>query len=149
MFELIKLLDTVLRTISSDLEALFEQMPEGAASNFFRTTASEIVTSPTTFFAFAIVLNHDTQANIEEYIAVAAPSDIKATCTTSERLISYLESPVVFSVSFLIENKSKLLRDYMTDDNIRGALADMRAVVAEMTAMIPHKSEYYRADTSS
>ncbi|WP_281287481.1 hypothetical protein [Aliirhizobium smilacinae] len=35
MFELIKLLETVFRTISSDLEAWFARMPEGAAWNAF------------------------------------------------------------------------------------------------------------------
>lgn len=145
MFELINLLETVFRTISSDLEAWFEQMPEGAAWNVFSDYCIGDRNKSNDVFAFAIVLNHDTQANIEEYISAVAPSDIKASRTTSEGLISYLASPVVFSVSFVIEKKSKLLRDYMTDDNIRGALADMRAVVAEMTAMIPHKAEYYRA----
>jgi hypothetical protein len=33
----------------------------------------------------------------------------------------------------------------MTDDNIRGALQDMRHVVSQMAAMIPQKTDYYRA----
>lgn len=35
MFELIKLLETVYRTISTDLEAWFQQFPEGWAWNVF------------------------------------------------------------------------------------------------------------------
>lgn len=33
----------------------------------------------------------------------------------------------------------------MTDDNIRGALHDMREVVTQMASMIPEKVDYYRA----
>ncbi|TNM59423.1 hypothetical protein [Aliirhizobium smilacinae] len=51
---------------------------------------------------------------------------------------------MVFSINFVVEKKSKLLRDYMTDDNIRGALAEMRAIVAEMTTMIPQQGAHYR-----
>ena len=96
-------------------------------------------------FAFAIVLNHDTQSNIEEYIAAVAPSDIKGSRSSSQGLIEYLRCPVVFSVSYLVDKKSKLLRDCMTDDNIRGALQDMREVVAQMASMIPEKVDCYRA----
>jgi hypothetical protein len=144
MFELIKLLDTVYRTISADLEAWFEQFPQGVAWNVFSDYCVGYLNKANDTFAFAIVLNHDTQSNIEEYIAGVAPSDIKGSRTSSEGLISYLRSPVVFSISYLVEKKSKLLRDYMTDDNIRGALEDMRAVVAEMVVLIPEKVGHYR-----
>jgi len=42
MFELIKLLDTVYRTISADLEAWFEQFPQGSRRTCSPTTVSEI-----------------------------------------------------------------------------------------------------------
>lgn len=145
MFELIQLLETVYRTISADLEAWFEQFPEGLAWNVFSDYCIGDQNKANDVFAFAIVLNHDTQANIEEYIAAVAPSDIKGSRSSSEGLIQYLACPVVFSVSYLVQRKSKLLRDYMTDDNIRGALADMRHVVAQMAEMLPEQAAYYRA----
>lgn len=129
MFELINLLDTVYRTISDDLEAWFEQFPQGVAWNIFSDYCIGDPKKSNDTFAFVIVLNHDTQANISEYIAAVAPSDIKGSRTASEGLISYLGCPVVFSITYLVEKNSKLLRDYMTDDNILGALADMREIV--------------------
>ncbi|MBY3141830.1 hypothetical protein HFO65_29150 [Rhizobium laguerreae] len=145
MFELINLLDTVYRTILADLEAWFEQFPQGLAWNVFSDYCIGDQNKANDTFAFAIVLNHDTQSNIAEYIAAVAPSDIKGSRSSSEGLIEYLGCPVVFSVSYLVEKKSKLLRDYMTDDNIRGALQDMRDVVSQMAAMIPEKVDHYRA----
>ncbi|ARQ60504.1 MULTISPECIES: hypothetical protein [Rhizobium] len=145
MFELINLLETVYRTISADLEAWFQQFPEGLAWNVFSDYRIGDPSKANDTFAFAIVLNHDTQANIAEYIAGVAPSDIKGSRSSSEGLIAYLSCPVVFSISYLVEKKSKLLRDYMTDDNIRGALDDMREVVSQMAAMIPEKADHYRA----
>lgn len=143
MFELIKLLETVYRTISADLEVWFQQFPEGLAWNVFSDYCIGDQNKPNDVFAFAIVLNHDTQANIEEYISAVAPSDIKGSRSTSEGLIQYLGCPVVFSISYLVERKSKLLRDFMTDDNIIGALVDLRAVVMEMQAMLPDQAQYY------
>ncbi|KXF77908.1 hypothetical protein ATN84_25000 [Paramesorhizobium deserti] len=145
MFELINLLETVYRTISADLEAWFRQFPEGLAWNVFSDYCIGDSNKANDTFAFAIVLNHDTQSNIEEYIAAVAPSDIKGSRSSSQGLIEYLSCPVVFSVSYLIEKKSKLLRDYMTDDNIRGALQDMRDVVSQMVVMMPEKADHYRA----
>ncbi|SCB40624.1 hypothetical protein [Rhizobium hainanense] len=145
MFELINLLETVYRTISADLEAWFEQFPEGLAWNVFSDYCIADPKKANDTFAFAIVLNHDKQLNIEEYIAAVAPSDIKGSRSSSEGLIEYLGCPVVFSVSYLVDKKSKLLRDYMTDDNISGALQDMREVVGQIASMIPEKVDYYRA----
>ncbi|WFR97504.1 hypothetical protein [Rhizobium tumorigenes] len=144
MFELIRLLETVYGTITADLDAWFKQYPEGLAWNVFSDYCIGDQNKANDVFAFAIVLNHDTQANIEEYIAAVAPSDIKGSRSPSEGLISYLRSPVVFSISYLLPRKSKLLRDYMTDNNIRGAIEDMRAVVAEMIVLIPEKVGHYR-----
>ena len=144
MFELINLLDTVYRTISADLEAWFEQFPQGVAWNVISDYCIGDLKKSNDTFAFAIVLNHDTQANIAEYIAAVAPSDIKGSRSASEGLVAHLGSPVVFSVTYLVEKKSKLLRDYITDDNIRGALGDMREVVSQMVAMIPERSSHYR-----
>lgn len=145
MFELIKLLDTVYRTIAADLAVWFEQLPQGAAWNVFSDYCVGDANKSNDTFAFAIVLNHDTQANIEEYIGAVAPSDIKGSRSSSEGLISYLRSPVVFSIIYVVEKKSKLLRDYMTDDNIRGALQDMREVVSQLATIVPKKVDHYRA----
>jgi hypothetical protein len=77
MFELINLLETVYRTISVDLEAWFEQFPQGLAWNVFSDYCIGDPNKANVTFAFAIVLNHDTRSNLKEYIAAVAPSDIK------------------------------------------------------------------------
>jgi hypothetical protein len=88
MFELIKVLDTVYRTTSADPEVWFQQFPKGLAWNIFFDYCIGDQNKPNDIFAFAIVLNHDTQANIEQYIGAVAPSDLEGSRSSSEGLIS-------------------------------------------------------------
>ncbi|MDW9620232.1 hypothetical protein [Sinorhizobium meliloti] len=145
MFEFLNLLDTVYRTIAADMERWFEPFPDGQAWNVFSDYCIGDPKKANDTFAFAIVLNHDKQANISEYISAVAPSDMKGSRSASEGMISYLKSPVVFSVSYLVQRQTKLLRDYITDDNINAALDDLRQVVAHIMEQHPEKVAHYRA----
>ncbi|MQX73982.1 hypothetical protein [Sinorhizobium meliloti] len=145
MFEFLNLLDTVYRTIAADTERWFEPFPDGQAWNVFSDYCIGDPKKANDTFAFAIVLNHDKQANISEYISAVAPSDMKGSRSASEGMISYLKSPVVFSVSYLVQRQTKLLRDYITDDNINAALDDLRQVVAHIMEQHPEKVAHYRA----
>lgn len=145
MFEFLNLLDTVYRTIGDEMERWFAPFPEGQAWNVFSDYCIGDSKKANDTFAFAIVLNHDKQVNISEYISAVAPSDMKGSRSASEGMISYLKSPVVFSVSYLVQRQTKLLRDYITDDNINAALDDLREVVAHIMEQHPEKVAHYRA----
>lgn len=59
---------------------------------------------------------HDKAENICEYIAGAAPKDLKNTSKVPLGLVQYLtcEVPVTFSVSFVMKREATLLRDYLS-----------------------------------
>lgn len=145
MFEFHKLLDTSYRTIGVDMERWFAPFPEGLAWNVLSDYCISDPNKANDAFAFAIVLNLDKQANISEYISAVAPSDMKGSRSPSDGMISYLKSPVVFSVSYMVQRQAKLLRDYITDDNIKDALTDLRELVALIIAQHPEKIAHYRA----
>ncbi len=145
MLELLNLLNTSYRTIAIELERWFEPFPPKAAWNVFSDYCIAEEKKANDSFAFAVVLNHDTQANIEEYIAAVAPSDLKGSRSASEGLIRYLKSPVVFSVSYVVERQSRILRDYITDENIIAALPDLREVITLIMRDAPTTTPYYTA----
>ena len=145
MIDLLKLLNASFRTVASDMEQWFAQFPAGTAWNVFSDYCIGDDRKANDAFSFAIVLNHDTQANISEYIAAVAPSDLKGSRSASEGLIMYLMSPVVFSVTYVVERQSKMLRDYITDENIIASLPDLRQLIAEFVKETPETGDYYRA----
>jgi hypothetical protein len=55
----------VYRTISADLEAWFEQFPQGVAWNVFSDYCVGDLNKANDTFAFAIVLNHGAGARIK------------------------------------------------------------------------------------
>jgi len=145
MIDFLNLLNTSYRTVAMEMDAWFAPFPAGVAWNVFSDYCVGDEKKANDAFAFAIVLNHDTQANISEYISAVAPSDIKGSRTASDGLIAYLKCPVVFSVSYIVERQSRMLRDYITDDNIIASLPDLRQVIALIAKDAPETAPYYKA----
>jgi hypothetical protein len=73
-----------------------------------------------------------------------APKDLKKTRQASEGLISYLNCPVAFSVSLIVERESKLLRDFITDDIIHGFCLSMRELIASWLGELEIDKEYWQ-----
>ncbi|WP_235199967.1 GCN5 family acetyltransferase [Pseudomonas monteilii] len=130
MFDLLKLLTDNSPSLTSDMRAWFRQYPPDAAWNIYSDYCVGNSEKANDSFSFVITLNHDTDKNFSEYIANVAPKDLKKTRQASEGLISYLNCPVAFSVSFIVERESKLLRDFITDDNIHGFCLGMQELIA-------------------
>lgn len=143
MIELFGLIEKVYRTIATDLVRWFSYVPPGGAWYIISDYCVGDPTKANDSFAFAIILNHDTHANIAEYITNVAPSDIKATRTASDGLISYLNSPVAFSVTYVVERGSKLLRDYITDANMAEFIPDARRFLQELKLGSPLAAPYF------
>ena len=76
-------------------------------------------------FSFVIVAPHDTTENICEYIAGAAPKDLKNTNKVPLGLVQYLacEVPVTFSVSFVMRRDAALLRNYLSVEAMSALVA--------------------------
>lgn len=131
MFDLLKLLTDNSPSLNSDMQAWFKQYPPDAPWNIYSDYCVGNTEKANDSFSFVITLKHETDKNFSEYIANVAPKDLKKTRQASEGLISYLNCPVAFSVSFIVERDSKLLRDFITDDNIHGFCVGLRELIGE------------------
>lgn len=130
MFDLLKLLTNNSLSCISDMQAWFKHYPPDAAWNIYSDYCVGNPDKANDSFSFVITLKHDTDKNFSEYIADVAPKDLKKTRQASEGLISYLNCPVAFSVSFIVERESKLLRDFITNDNIHGFCQSARELIS-------------------
>jgi hypothetical protein len=93
--------------------------------------------------SFVIVASHDTLANICDYIAAAAPKDIKNTRTVPTGIMQYLRLPVTFSVSFVVSRESHLLRDYIALANMEDFLPDVEDFLRTVQANSPAPTAYF------
>lgn len=143
MFELMNILDTSYKSVASDMKEWFAPYPAGAAWNVFSDYCIGDQNKQNDTFSFVILLNHDTRANIENYIANVAPRDLKNSRQSSLGLISYLKSPVVFSITYVVGRQSKLLRDYISKDAILGGLSDTLECIEMISAQNPATRPYW------
>jgi hypothetical protein len=144
MFDLLKLLTDYSPSLTSDMQAWFKQYRTDAAWNIYSDYCVGNIEKANDSFSFVITLKHDTDKNFSDYIANVAPKDLKKTRQASEGLISYLNCPVAFSVSFIVERESKLLRDFITDDNIHGFCLGLRELIASCSAEPGVDIEYWQ-----
>ncbi|PHR17895.1 MAG: GCN5 family acetyltransferase [Sphingopyxis sp.] len=142
MFNLLKLLTDNSPSLTGDMKEWFKQYRPDTAWNIYSDYCVGNPEKANDSFSFVITLKHDTDKNFSEYIANVAPKDLKKTRQASEGLISYLNCPVAFSVSFIVERESKLLRDFITDDDIHGFCTGMRELIASWSAE-PNVDEVY------
>ncbi|NAT74450.1 GCN5 family acetyltransferase, partial [Pseudomonas syringae pv. actinidiae] len=131
MFDLLRLLNENTPSVIRDMDEWFQDFPDDAAWNVYSDYCVGNPDKANDSFSFVITLNHDTDENFSEYISSVAPKDLKNTRQASGGLISYLNSPVAFSVTFMVERESKLLRRYITDENMIDFTSDMRGLVAQ------------------
>lgn len=77
-------------------------------------------------FSFVVIANHDKTENISEYISRVSPRDIKKIRHVPLGLMHYLTcpQPVTFSVSFVIDRDSALLRDYLRVEHMSSFIPD-------------------------
>lgn len=132
LFDLLRLLNENTPSVIRDMDEWFQGFPADAAWNVYSDYCVGNPDKASDSFSFVITLNHDTDENFSEYISSVAPKDLKNTRQASEGLISYLNSPVAFSVTFMVERESKLLRKYITDENMIDFTSDMRGLIAQL-----------------
>lgn len=144
MFDLLKLLTDNSPSLTSDMQAWFKQYPPDAPWNIYSDYCVGNTEKANDSFSFVITLKHDTDKNFSEYIANVAPKDLKKTRQASEGLISYLNCPVAFSVSFIVDRESKLLRDFITDDNIHEFCLGMRELISSWLGEPGIDKEYWQ-----
>jgi hypothetical protein len=131
---LIPLRETLNKSALSDLSNWFSNIPENAAWYVISDYCFKDKTKQNDTVSFTILLHHDKIENIKEYINHFAPKDIKSTRTISEGFLQYINSPVAFTFTFVIDRKSNLLRDYASDENMLSFLAPFREVVNDIAS---------------
>lgn len=88
-------------------------------------------------FSFVVVAPHDEVDNICEYIAGAAPKDLKNSSKVPLGLVQYLtcEVPVTFSISFVMKREIALLRDYLSVEAMRALVAGAISFMNDLDAL--------------
>ena len=115
MIDLLPVFITATKTLQAEMEQWFTRYPSG----YPWTVVSDYVIGAdekhADVFTFVIIAPHTTPDDIGGYIAKVAPKDIKEVRQAPPGLLQYLgiKLEVNFSISFVIDKKSMLLRDYL------------------------------------
>ncbi len=93
--------------------------------------------------SFVLLLHHDTLETILEYIKNQAPVDIKKSKSASEGLIRYLQSPVVFSFTFVLEDGDKFFSTYANVTEMINGLEGIGLVAAAIASNSVGNDPYF------
>ncbi|MGE4544025.1 MAG: hypothetical protein AB7D06_07950 [Pedobacter sp.] len=133
MLELtIPLKESFNKSALDDLTLWFKEHPSNASWYVISDYCFGDETKKNDAVCFSILLNHDKIANIKEYINHFAPKDIKSTRSVSPEFLRYINSPVIFNVTFLFERDSKLLKEYSTKKNMENFLPAFKSFVQQI-----------------
>ena len=144
MIDLIKLIETSRTTTEADFTRWFQTVPAAASWNIISDYCLDNSNKQNDAFSFVVQLNHDTMANIADYIRRVAPSDLKASRTPSKGLVSYLTCPVTFSLSFVVERQSSFLKTYITAEAITDFLPQTRELIRIWAENVPTSADYWQ-----
>src|SRR5471030_3190778 len=126
MIDLLRPLIDATKTIQLQLGQWFSAYPVGMPWTVVSDYSIGDENKKNDVFSFVVIANHDKATNICEYIAAVAPRDLKNVRKIPVGLIQYLTCPVpvTFSVSFVIDRQSKLLRDYLRVEDMAAFIPD-------------------------
>lgn len=139
MIDLLRPLIDATKTIQLQLGQWFSAYPAGMRWTVVSDYSIGDENKQNDAFSFVIIANHDSTANICEYIAAVAPRDLKNVREVPVGLVQYLTCPVpvTFSVSFVIDRPSKLLRDYLRVEDMASFIPDVREFVRTLQTNTP------------
>jgi len=143
MFDVIFALQKVLnqsakKTISDWLSPL----PKGAA---WHVISDYVFGNPDRHdtASFVLLLHHDKLETILSYIDNQAPVDIKKSRSASGGLIRYLNSPVAFSFTFVLDDGDNFLSTYAPVSEMIEGLEDINNMAASMATNSRGDSTYF------
>jgi len=143
MFEFINLIKKSSKTIQSDFDHWFKDIPVASTWILASDYCVGDKNKKSDAFSFVIIPQHDTDQNIASYISTVAPKDIKSTRTPSEGLLDYLSCPVTFSYNFVVERESHYLRNATTVSVMKSLTEAMIATVHDWQSAEPANAKYY------
>lgn len=126
---LIPLKNCLKQSAYKDMACWFRECPKDASWYVISDYSFGDKNKKNDVVSFSVLLCHDTLYNIKEYISAFAPKDIKNTRTVSKGFIQYLNSPVIFHFSFIIDRNTKFMRNYADVDNMKSFLPEFSKIV--------------------
>lgn len=126
-----------------DLENWFRSIPEGASWYVISDYCFGDKNKKNDVVSFSILLYHDKLENIKGYINAFAPKDLKKTRTVSEGFLKYINSPVIFNISFIINRNSKYMKDYSDAENMKSFLPAFRDIVEMIASNSNIEDDYF------
>jgi hypothetical protein len=137
--------ETFEKSALSEMKFWFSEIPDGAAWYVVSDYCYEDKTKKNDVFSFSILLNHDKLKNIQEYINAFAPKDIKSTKNVSSGFLKYINSPVIFNVTFVVDRKTKLLKDYAKKENMEMFLPEFNDFVRMVDSYSSYKDGFIKS----
>lgn len=93
--------------------------------------------------SFVVLFHHDRLDTILDYIDSQAPADIKHTRSAAPGLIRYLNSPVAFSFTFVLDDGDRFLASYASVGEMIGGLEEFERLADSMCANAGHTNPYF------
>ncbi len=126
MVDLLPVLITATKTVQQLMTQWFADYPTGMPWTIASDYCIGDDGKKNDVFSFVVIANHDKTENISEYISAVAPRDIKKVRQVPVGLMQYLTcpQPVTFSVSFVIDKESALLRNYLRVEHMTSFIPD-------------------------
>jgi hypothetical protein len=126
MIDLLPVLMTATRTVQQQMTEWFSGYPAGMPWTLVSDYCIGDDGKKNDVFSFVLIANHDKTENISQYISAVAPRDLKKVRQVPPGLIQYLTCPhpITFSVSFVIDQESALLRDYLRVEHMASFIPD-------------------------
>lgn len=126
MVDLLPILMTATRTVQQQMTEWFSGYPAGMPWTLVSDYCIGDDGKKNDVFSFVLIANHDKTENISQYISAVAPRDLKRVRQVPPGLMQYLTNrhPITFSVSFVIDQESALLRDYLRVEHMASFIPD-------------------------
>ncbi|HEU0153178.1 MAG TPA: hypothetical protein VFQ84_07530 [Arenimonas sp.] len=143
MIDIILALKTVLdKSAKDDLNAWLGPLPKNAA---WHVISDYVFGDPNKndVASFVLLLHHDKLDVIRGYIDNIAPSDIKSVRSPSEGMIKYLNSPVAFSFSFVLQGEPGFLKGFATSADMLAQLDEFGHMLDSFETNTPQPNEYF------
>ncbi|WP_291587383.1 hypothetical protein [Comamonas sp. UBA7528] len=126
MIDLLPLLENATKKMRESMTQWFAGYPPGMPWTIVSDYCIGDKEKNNDVFSFVVIANHDKTENIIKYISAAVPRDLKKVQSAPLGLIQYLTcpQPITFSVSFVIDQESSLLRDYLRVEDMVDFIPD-------------------------
>jgi hypothetical protein len=141
MIDIILALKNVLeKSARDDLVAWLGGLPRNAA---WHVISDYVFEDPdkSNVATFVLLLHHDKLDVLRGYIDNIAPADIKSVRSPPEGMIRYLNSPVAFSISIVLQGQPDFLKGFATSENMIAQLDEFGDMLERFERNAPEPRE--------